>query len=71
MKFCLSARFFVNHPTFDNFRQVLLLTDNLWVPFARYVFNSLFVTVVGTLLYVFLSTAAAYPLAKGTFSEKR
>lgn len=68
--FAYPPRFFVNNPTFDNFRQVLLLTDNLWVPFARYVFNSLFVTVVGTLLYVFFSTAAAYPLAKGTFFGK-
>lgn len=68
--FAYPPRFFVNRPTLDNFRQVLFLSDNLWVPFSRYVFNSVFIAVVGTVLYIVFSTAAAYPLAKGSFLGK-
>ena len=65
--FAYPPRFFVYNPTLDNFRQVFALTDNLWVSFSRYLFNSLFVTIVGTILYIVFSTMAAYPLAKGRF----
>ena len=65
--FAYPPRFFVYNPTLDNFRQVLSLTDNLWVPFSRYLFNSFFVTILGTILYVSLSSMAAYPLAKARF----
>lgn len=65
--FAYPPRFFVRNPTFDNFRQVLVLSDNLWVPFSRYLFNSFFITIVGTILYVSISSAAAYPLAKAKF----
>jgi len=65
--FAYPPRFFVRNPTFDNFRQVLVLSDNLWVPFTRYLFNSVFITVIGTILYVSISSAAAYPLAKVRF----
>lgn len=57
-------RFFVQNPTLQNYRDILLLADNLWVPFSRYVFNTIFVSVVGTALYVFMSSMAAYALAK-------
>jgi ABC-type glycerol-3-phosphate transport system permease component len=40
------------------------------VPFLRYVFNSLFVTVVGTFLYIVIASAAGYSLAKGFFRGK-
>lgn len=65
--FAYPPRFFVYNPTFDNYRQILILTDNLWVPFSRYIFNSFFVTVIGTVLYVIISSMAAYPLAKARF----
>lgn len=65
--FAYPPRFFVQNPTFDNFRQVLVLSDNLWVPFSRYLFNSISVTVIGTVLYVGISALAAYPLAKARF----
>jgi len=68
--FAYPPRFFVRNPTIDNFRQVFILSDNLWVPFTRYLFNSFLVSVAGTVIYVLFSTAAAYPLAKGKFSGK-
>lgn len=37
------------------------------MPFARYLSNSIFISVVGTAFYVILASLAAYPLAKGRF----
>ena len=62
--FAFPPRFFVKHPTLDNFKQLFKLCDNLWVPFSRYLFNSLAVSIIGTGLYVVVATLAAYPLAK-------
>lgn len=65
--FAYPPRFFVRNPTMENFKQVFQLADNLWVPFSRYLFNSLFVSIVGTALYMVIAALAAYPLAKGKF----
>ena len=60
-------KFFVRHPTTQNFVDLLNLMNNSWVPFSRYVFNTLFVTAVGTAGHVTLASMAAYVLAKHTF----
>jgi len=57
-------RFFVREPTLENFTVLFEITQDMWVPLERYIFNSVFVSVVGTALYVFVASAAAYPLAK-------
>lgn len=62
--FAFPPRFFVRHPTFDNYKQLFKLADNLWVPFSRYLFNSVIISTVGTTLYMVIATMAAYPLAK-------
>lgn len=56
--------FFVRHPSLDNFQDLLLATDALTVPFSRYIFNSLFVTLTTVLLQVVICSMCAYPLAK-------
>lgn len=56
--------FFVRRPTFSNFRSLLSLVSDYWVPFSRYIYNSLFVSVVGTVLHVIIASMAAFPLAK-------
>ena len=68
--FAYPPKFFVKNPTFDNYVQVYQLCQNLWVPLARYVFNSLFISVVGTVVYVFIASAAAFPLSKHKFPGK-
>ena len=68
--FLYPPRFFVRHPTTDNFRQVLLLAQNLWVPFSRYLFNSLFITITGTAVYMIVASMAGYALGKGNFYGK-
>ncbi len=64
-------RFFVKNPTFDNFYQVFELANNLWVPLSRYIFNSVFVSVIGTFIYIIIASLAAFPLAKVEFPGKK
>lgn len=65
--FAYPPKFFVKNPTFDNYIQVYQLCQNLWVPLSRYLFNSLFVSVLGTVVYVFVASMAAFPLSKHKF----
>lgn len=65
--FLFPPRFFVRRPTLDNFNDLFIISSNLWVPFTRYIFNSVFVAVLGTVLHVLLASMAAYPLAKHDF----
>ena len=62
--FIFPPRFLVKRPTPDNFYSLGQLTENLWVPFSRYIFNSVFVAVAATVGHVFLASMCAYPLAK-------
>ncbi len=65
--FAFPPRFFVQNPTAENYQKLFQLTENLWVPFSRYVFNSVFVSVAGTALYILVASMAAYSLAFGDF----
>lgn len=62
--FIYPPKFFVQSPTFNNFRQLPSLMSSDMVPFSRYVFNSLFVSVVGTVGHIIIASMCAYPLAK-------
>lgn len=55
---------FVRNPTMDNFSELFVLMSNSWVPFSRYIFNTVLITLVGTAGHVIIASAAAYPLAK-------
>jgi len=58
---------FVRDPTLDNFFSVGNLFNNTLVPFWRYVFNTAFLVIVGTLGQIIFASMAAYPLAKYEF----
>jgi ABC-type glycerol-3-phosphate transport system permease component len=62
--FLFPPRFFVMNPTLKNFYQLLLVTGTSFVPFTRYIFNSLVVTLGIVVGGVLVSAMAAYPLAK-------
>lgn len=64
-------RFFVTRPTLQNFAALPGLLSNLKIPLSRYIFNSLFVSVVSTLLYVFVATMAAFSLSQSELKEKK
>lgn len=69
--FLFPPRLYVAHPTLDNFVQLTQILQNMWVPFTRYLFNSVLVTVFATLGNVIVSSMAAYPLALHNFKGKR
>ncbi|MGF7141813.1 ABC-type glycerol-3-phosphate transport system permease component [Anaerotaenia torta] len=62
--FIYPPRFWVQHPTIANFIDMIEITQETWVPFERSLFNSLFVSVAGTALYILIASMAAFPLAK-------
>ncbi|GAB6926510.1 carbohydrate ABC transporter permease [Paenibacillus sp. JCM 10914] len=62
--FLFPPRFFFINPTWNNFYQLLLVTGTSFVPFTRYIFNSLIVTLCVVGGGVLISAMAAYPLAK-------
>lgn len=62
--FAFPPRFMVKRPTVDNYAILFSLVSNLWVPFSRYLFNSLFVSIAATLGHIVIASMAAYPLAK-------
>lgn len=65
--FIFPPRFYVRNPTLDNFVQLLVMMGESWVPFSRYLFNTVFVTVIGTVGHVIVASMAAYVLAKHKF----
>ena len=58
---------FPRQPTLDNFSDLLVTMGQSWVPFSRYISNTVFITVVGTLGNVIIGSLAAYVLAKYDF----
>ncbi|MCJ8007502.1 carbohydrate ABC transporter permease [Lederbergia wuyishanensis] len=62
--FLFPPRFFPINPTLMNFRDLLLITGTSFVPFSRYIFNSVLITAGIVFFGVVISAMAAYPLAK-------
>lgn len=69
--FIFPPRFFTKNPTLMNFRKLFDLTSTSWVPFSRYVFNTILNTVVGTVVHILSAAMCAYPLAKNKFPGKK
>lgn len=65
--FRFPPRFMVENPTLENYVLIPTLVDNLWIPFGKYVFNSVFISCLGTILHLIVVSLAAYPLAKYKF----
>jgi len=56
-------RFWVQRPTLSNFGDLLLATSATTVPFVRYVFNSIIVSVAVVVLTILIGSMAAYALS--------
>lgn len=54
-------------PTLNNFRDMFSVLSDSWVPFLRYIVNSVVITVVGTAGHIICSSMCAYSLAKKQF----
>ena len=65
--FMFPPRFYVMQPTLENFGDLFTLMSDSWVPFSRYIFNTVFLTICGTLGNLVFASMAAYALAKLKF----
>ena len=57
-------QFFVRRPTIENYVALPSLLSDQFVPLTRYLFNSVFVSVITTGLYILISAMAAFALSK-------
>jgi len=57
-------------PTLNNFVMLFDLMSTTWVPFSRYIFNTVFITLAATVGHVLIASMAAFPLAKHVFPGK-
>ena len=58
---------FAQHPTLDNFSDLIVTMGQSWVPFSRYLTNTFFITFVGTFGHLIIASMAAFVLAKYDF----
>lgn len=69
--FLFPPSFFVSNPTFSNLNDLFIILNSSWVPFTRYLFNTVFITVTGTLGHVIIASLGAYVLSKHDFVGKK
>ena len=69
--FMFPPRFYVMKPTLNNFADLFTLMGDSWVPFSRYIFNTVFITFCGTLGNLIFASMAAYSLAKLRFPGRK
>ena len=65
--FMFPPKFIVMRPTLENFGDLFTLMGDSWVPFSRYIFNTVFITICGTVGNLIFASMAAYSLAKLRF----
>lgn len=58
---------FPQHPTLDNFSDLIVTMGQSWVPFSRYITNTVFITAFGTFGHLIIASMAAFVLAKYDF----
>ena len=62
---------FPQHPTLDNFADLFVTMGQSWVPFSRYLTNTVLITFLGTLGHLIIASMAAFVLAKYDFPGGR
>ncbi len=65
--FRFPPRVFPQNPTLDNYSDLIVVLGQSWVPFSRYLVNTVFITAVGTFGHVLIASMAAFVLAKYDF----
>lgn len=69
--FVFPPKIFVSNPSLENFSDLFVMMNTSWVPFSRYILNTIIITGTGTVGHVILASLAAYPLAKHDFPGKK
>ncbi|HOA78440.1 MAG TPA: carbohydrate ABC transporter permease [Bacilli bacterium] len=62
--FLYPPNFIVRNPTLNNFRDLGIVLATSLVPFSRYFFNTVMITIIGTVGHLIIASMCAYPLAK-------
>lgn len=65
--FLFPPRIFVQNPTFENFSNISVLMSQSWIPFSRYIFNTVGTCIVATFFHIIFASLAAYVLEKRDF----
>ncbi len=65
--FAFPPKFWVVNPTLNNFSMMFKSAANSGIPMSKYVFNSLFVTLIVCFAGIIISTMAAFALSKMKF----
>lgn len=69
--FLFPPKLFAQNPTLDNFQDLFVTMGKSWVPFSRYISNTVFITAVGTFGHLIIASMGAYVLAKYDFPGGR
>ena len=65
--FMFPPKIFAQDPTMDNFSDLFVTMGKSWVTFSRYLFNTVFITAVGTAGHLIVASMGAFVLAKYEF----
>lgn len=65
--FMFPPKIFAQHPTMNNFSDLFVTMGKSWVTFSRYLFNTVFITFVGTAGHLIIASMGAFVLAKYDF----
>lgn len=65
--FMFPPKIFAINPTLDNFSDLFVTMGKSWVTFSRYLFNTVFITFIGTAGHLLVASMGAFVLAKYEF----
>ena len=65
--FLFPPNIFVRNPTLNNFQDLFIIMSKSWVTFSRYIFNTVFITAVGTAGLILVASMGAFVVSKYKF----
>jgi ABC-type glycerol-3-phosphate transport system permease component len=65
--FLFPPRLWVRQPTLNNFQDLFVIMSKSWVTFSRYIFNTVFITAVGTVGLIIVASMGAFVISKYRF----
>lgn len=65
--FLFPPRLWVQQPTLTNFQDLFVMMSRSRITFSRYIFNTAFITAVGTFGHIIIASMGAYVLSKYNF----
>lgn len=65
--FMFPPKVFAQNPTLDNFADLFVTMGKSWVTFSRYIYNTVFITAVGTAGHLIIASMGAFVLSKYDF----